>query len=355
MRVSKVELSGLGPFEEAVFEVPAPVGPGELVLFEGENDSGKSALLQAIATALCWRRAQRQQAGAYLYSARTIHGLEDRPLLWQSNSCSESYPRLLVDLEGDGVRERLTFDEVSLLAVPPRIPLSPVDNTEWAASEARVRLQQALSYVIGYEVHLGGLMWDFRHFSDGLRGTVWWLHDLVGKLHQTWEDKTRSALDQDFWLFLDGVDEGLHPRLTLRLLPALRTLFPRARIYAATHSPFMVASAGYGYVFTIQTNHKSHRVSGPQAYLALEPGMPLERIVTTVFDSPSMFVDEVTRAHLETHETAIAALRKGNPPGDGFVQARTWLLARTEEVGAVVAMREAPVYAAIRALLRKTS
>lgn len=65
----------------------------------------------------------------------------------------------------------------------------------------------------------------------------------------TWADTARSPLDQDFWLILDEIDQGLHPQLQMRLFPALRELFPRARIYATTHSPFVVALLGDGVVF----------------------------------------------------------------------------------------------------------
>src|SRR5262249_27196138 len=49
MRVTRIELSGIGPFDDAVFELPAPAGRGEVVLFEGPNWSGKTTIAQAIA------------------------------------------------------------------------------------------------------------------------------------------------------------------------------------------------------------------------------------------------------------------------------------------------------------------
>lgn len=49
MRLAKLELKDVGPFEDAVFEVPEPTGPGELVLFEGPNGSGKTTIVQTIA------------------------------------------------------------------------------------------------------------------------------------------------------------------------------------------------------------------------------------------------------------------------------------------------------------------
>ncbi|HVK66055.1 MAG TPA: ATP-binding protein, partial [Polyangium sp.] len=55
MRVARLELSGIGPFEDAVFEVPEPPAgsSGELVFFEGPNGCGKTTIAQAIALAAC--------------------------------------------------------------------------------------------------------------------------------------------------------------------------------------------------------------------------------------------------------------------------------------------------------------
>lgn len=53
MRISRLELDGIGPFEGAVFEIPAPPegSRGELVLFEGPNGCGKTTIALAIALA----------------------------------------------------------------------------------------------------------------------------------------------------------------------------------------------------------------------------------------------------------------------------------------------------------------
>src|SRR5258706_16448708 len=53
MRVSRIRFDGIGPFDNATFEIPPPPEgqTGELVLFEGPNGSGKSTIMEAIATA----------------------------------------------------------------------------------------------------------------------------------------------------------------------------------------------------------------------------------------------------------------------------------------------------------------
>src|SRR6185369_13027510 len=48
MRVTRLAFKDVGPFEDAVFEIPDPQGRGELVLFEGPNGSGKTTIVEAL-------------------------------------------------------------------------------------------------------------------------------------------------------------------------------------------------------------------------------------------------------------------------------------------------------------------
>ncbi|HSN96868.1 MAG TPA: AAA family ATPase, partial [Candidatus Nanopelagicales bacterium] len=51
MRIERLSLKNVGPFDDAMLVFPEPEEPraGELVLFEGPNGSGKSTLAEAIA------------------------------------------------------------------------------------------------------------------------------------------------------------------------------------------------------------------------------------------------------------------------------------------------------------------
>ena len=180
--------------------------------------------------------------------------------------------------------------------------------------------------------------------GEGLRSTMAWLSDLLVRLERIrWADTTRSPIDQDFWLILDEIDESLHPTMQVRILPALRALFPNARIYATTHSPFVVASVGQGTIFAIRPD-ADHRVRGEVRPLALEPDQSLEWVVTEVFDAQAGFVDRGTLEKLQAHKRDVRALeRAGTIEWGAFSARRAELMALNDEVRAVVAMQEVPV------------
>jgi hypothetical protein len=177
-----------------------------------------------------------------------------------------------------------------------------------------------------------------------MRSTFAWLSDLLVRLHRvTWEDVHRSPLEQDFWLILDEIDESLHPTMQMRILPALRRLFPNAHIYATTHSPFVVASAGEGVVFPIRPD-KDHKVRNKVKHLLLEPGQSLEWVVTEIFQAHAGFVDPGTRDALDAHKRDVRRLqRKNDIDWEAFLARRDGLMKLNDEVRTVVAMQEVPV------------
>ena len=402
MRLARLELKDVGPFEDAVFEIPEPKGPGELVLFEGPNGSGKTTIVQAIA---CAAEPTGHGAGSVLHA----------PLGELLRRRSGDDARIAVEVEAGG--ERLRFDFPS--SYPDWIPSTyrsngPVDklrayqvaasagaSLEWGAfafrshlgtptvasegpsdikvspllgalsfgkveransyfgqfltnvefdrikaalyaqevepsdehdkmagiAEARRdslrRFETVLSRVLDRSVRIqfpfgqhspdipiDGEKVPIDLLGEGLRSTIAWLADLMVRLERVpWADTTRSPLEQDFWLILDEIDESLHPTMQARILPAVRELFPNARIYATTHSPFVVASVGEGTIFPIRPD-KDHKVRGKVEARALQYGQSLELVTADIFQAPSGFVDQRTQDDLEAHDRDVQALQR---------------------------------------------
>lgn len=471
MRIERVELSGVGPFEDAVLEIPEPTGNGELVLFEGPNGSGKSTLanLAAVCVAhhaqvtlgkvaldpkfspysihfpedsslpglihqtqppvvlllkrkrlpsgaltvrlghgpkhllvklgpdffshanaegadpdsrldvarplaemeFCARgETHRLSWAAFAYQAHQSSakletpGPKDLPdpplkgaLSFGASSVAHNLGQLLANIEYERVRASVYAQQGS----------TPEERDKMAATaearrESLSRFTQVMTEVldrkVGIEFPFGKnapeLTFDgdkipIDLLGEGLRSTIAWLSDLLVRLHQiTWRDTVRSPFDQEFWLILDEVDEGLHPTLQARLFPSLRSLFPNARIYATTHSPFVVASVGEGYVFPLRPD-KQGRVRGPVEPRKLTPGQSLEWVISEIFEARTGFVDDPTREDLSGHKRDIRQFQKtGTMDWPAFLSRRARLLGLNDEVRTVVFMQESPIAADIR-------
>jgi AAA domain, putative AbiEii toxin, Type IV TA system/AAA domain len=441
MRISRLELDGIGPFEQAVFEIPPPPEgtTGELVLFEGPNGCGKTTIVQAISSfggsdeliqrlhdqgelaedigppisqfvqrfrsdgeaivriehgADWWRTygfkpgrvgpwngtpgpafpaSARRGWAAFAYKGHlptpviaTKGPAEiDAPPLRGALSfgavepASAHFGQLLVNLDQEVAK---AFREAHRDGLPSdrRLELERL-----AASRQRMldEIARAISEVLGRKVtfevpighHAPTVLVDREPIpldllGEGMRSTLSWLADLLVRLHRIpWANTACSPLEQDFWLILDEIDESLHPALQRRILPTLRNLFPNARIYATTHSPFVVASVGEGYVFPIRPDKKTHLVTGETKPKELLPGQSLSWIVEEIFDTPSMFLDEETQAGLAAHERDVKALRtKKSIDWEPFLKNRRWLMGLNDEVATIVGMREVPVQDVIR-------
>lgn len=433
MRLARLELKEIGPFEDAVFELPEPGGRGELVLFEGPNGSGKTTIVQVIALAAAaggnwevlgapWTELVRRiRSASGLARARVEHLLESvttelapaQPqmslgppdveiharlsqfaaasmsrdvtpwaafafrghvhtatlgtegpkeifahplqgaLSFGADTRSSSHlGQLLINLEYDRIQAKLYASERDAGEKRP-----PLEDTAASRARSLARFTHMLSRVtdrrvdieFGVGVRTPRLLFDGTDIpvdllGEGLRNTVSWLGDLFFRLERTpWASPETSPFDQDFWLILDEIEESLHPTMQSRILPALREIFPNAHIYATTHSPFVVASAGEGVVFPIRPD-RDHLVRGKVEPRPLEPGQSLEWVTTEIFQARSGFVDERSRSMLEEHKREVRRFqRTGTMDWDAFLSRRAELMRLNDEVRTIVAMQEVPV------------
>lgn len=440
MRLARLELKDVGPFEDAVFEIPEPKGPGELVLFEGPNGSGKTTIVQAIAVTLdhgAWsgfsgpempmgsptkeleRRfrprsglvATADEQGGLTIRSKTSpmvsfsqsqavkeelrplqhfakHPTGNAGLGWaafayqghqrtpvvatqgpadikapplrgalsfgesESEPASAYFGQLLTNIEFDRIKAALYAqeakpsdgrDEMARVAEARRDSLRRFENVFSRVLDRNVRIQ----FPFGQhspDITIDGEKIPIDLLGEGMRSTIAWLSDLMVRLERIpWADTTRSPLEQDFWLILDEIDESLHPTMQARILPAIRELFPNARIYATTHSPFVVASVGEGTIFPIRPG-KDHKVRGKVEPRPLERGQSLEWVTTEIFEASTGFVDAWTRDALGAHKRDVRRFqRSGSIDWDAFFARRAELMKLNDEVRTVVAMQEVPI------------
>lgn len=451
MRISRLSLKNVGPFDDAALEFPEPEGDGELVLFEGPNGSGKTTIAEAIAvlvgqsrgpraasgkitaTAMPWQvfntRIRGGEASAtFSHGESSIDVVQTNPMVgstrtaspvteliddfnlagfspidpskrlgWATFAFKAHTPSATLDSQGPReiaehpLKGTLGFGagycaSASLGQLLMNMEFERIQNAQYATErsegaerfriaaedrrKALLRFEHAFSTLLSRNVSfvfLPGrlapqMLFDGEEIpidllGEGMRSTVSWLADLLVRLERIpWADTERSPFEQEFWLILDEIEASLHPRMQMRLLPALRELFPRARIYATTHSPFVVASAGEGHVFSIRPDPATHRVSGIIEPKKLEPGQSLEWVVESIFSTPTGIIDPETRASLETHQHEVNALRGGQEiDWPQFLKRREELVGLNDEVSTIVRMAEGPVRKTIETKLREAS
>ena len=99
-----------------------------------------------------------------------------------------------------------------------------------------------------------------RQLPDGLRSIIGWLVSCVAKMsaiHPEHED----PLSLPLILLLDEPESHLHPAWQRKVLPAAQALFPQAQIFAATHSPFIIASANEGWIHVLRADDATGAVT----------------------------------------------------------------------------------------------
>lgn len=294
----------------------------------------------------------------------------DRPALRGALSFGDIFP---ASAELGQILVNIYFDHLQVWRAAEGARGTPEEAELRAQADAQQasldRMRRALSDVLGRKVtieflprqrppiiKLDGEIIPLDLLGEGFRRTLAWLGDLSARLELTpWKDTTKSPFDQDFWLLLDEIDQSLHPEMQRHILPALRRLFPRARIYATTHSPFVVASAPDGCVFPIRADPATHRVRGAVTPIKLGPGRSLSWATEEVFGVSSSFVDEETIARLAEHKKAVERLRRGEVEGfdwAAFARLRAPLIETEGDGRAIVMLVEAKVRARIDEGLR---
>jgi AAA domain, putative AbiEii toxin, Type IV TA system len=64
--------------------------------------------------------------------------------------------------------------------------------------------------------------------------------------------KSESAFDIPCIILLDEIETHLHPSWQWKVLPAFQKMFPKAQIFVATHSPFVIASLNKGMIHRLR-------------------------------------------------------------------------------------------------------
>ena len=157
------------------------------------------------------------------------------------------------------------------------------------------------------DIPLGGPLYA-GDLSSGTQGTLLWVWALALKIasHYDWTPgwEAKSAV-----LLIDEIENHLHPTWQRRVIPALLEHFPGLQIFAATHSPFVVAGRKAGQVHLLQRSEEG----GVSATTNTEDviGWTVDEILRTM-----MGVDDPTDQETASAAQELRKLRAQGPITD---------------------------------------
>lgn len=323
MRITQIQLQNIGSFENEtiIFKEKTAPEKAEIHIFVGENGTGKSTLLYALAAwrvedNLIYKRFINRNSWAEIsFSKETtlkinstgIHTIREKNeiqafLDYQNyhntnkfsfagfaysgnRSLMESRVESYADLQESPFKDALSFDKT----VNNKLLVQAIANAKIKESLAKSAgnaedeaifgevtqiIEKIVSEIIGKEVkfHLNytplevtlileGKKLNFEVLPDGLKAILSWVSDLLIRLSRIpWENDT-PILERNFILFLDEIEIHLHPAWQRKILPVIQNLFPNAQIFLATHSPFVANSVDGAYIYELENKEGNTKIT----------------------------------------------------------------------------------------------
>lgn len=366
--ITSITLTNLRPFQSMVLDLPAPAeGAGQWMVLVGENGTGKSTVLRALAFALADGSAA---AGALAKAEAPYRGAATGPAKIEVRTRDRSFSAT-IDLDREAGREVLSreprngghrpfvvaygchrgsalgdptrgvsfapeldiatlFDETRGLAPAEswltKLKLGAEQAPGGRAAELFESVQQVLCAVLQIQtldVLADGVWVDspatgrarLAALSDGYLTTAGWVVDLIAR----WLDR-EQRLGHDVTpkfhetmegvVLLDEVDLHLHPRWQRRILPDLKRLFPRLSFVVTTHQPLTLLGADPGEILVLRREEGGF-IDVRQ--IDLEKGLRTDQVLTGEWFGLSTTLDPDTLKLLDRHREL---LRQGVSESD---------------------------------------
>ena len=202
-------------------------------------------------------------------------------VIFRAYSCAGSISRDIVDIQ----KYPTTYMGLATTMPKETLPDNWDDLPEWERHNLQNLARPTVTHpAMGIPTFNGMNTLFMGALSSGTQGLFGWILYLALKLaafnrfEEGWEDKPAI-------LFVDEIENHLHPTWQRRVIPTLLEYFPNLQIFGATHSPFVVAGLRAGQVHLLKRE---------------QPGA-----VTTTTNSEDVVgwtADEILRAWMEVDE-----------------------------------------------------
>lgn len=379
--IRSIEIKNFKLLRDVKINLPAPTGERApwLVLL-GENASGKSSILQAIALALVGaEEASRQIQASRVLTHGSMRGRivlnfwdNDIPVTLEYERGKREFTgtmrpsatvRAFGALRHMERRGRRNIDAVVPLTIIGQI-MRPIARIEypnrWLATRSPEQfdvIARALKDLLPIPVEtllemsgsdlmirLGDVLTPLSHASSGYQTVIGVAVEIMKMVFEFWETLESAAAV----VIIDELDAHLHPRWKMRIVTALRTAFPNIQFIASTHDPLLLRGL---------RNHETalvKRVDGIGAvvntHLPPIEGMQIDEILTSSVFGLDTTIDPETEALFDEYYYLLS-----NPQTDADQARITELrerLADRESLGRNA--RENLMLAAAQQFLRET-
>lgn len=176
--------------------------------------------------------------------------------------------------------------------------------------------------------------------SDGYQAMAAWCGDLLFRITETFNDH-KDPLKSRGVLLVDEIDLHLHPVWQRRLVEFLRGTLPHLQVVLTTHSPLTVHSAEEGELFVMRRD--------PLGGTAMDAyrGAPNKLMLHQLLQSPIFGLDTLDSPQVEAVREELRSLQRiGADSGPADARATSRIRALEEKLSDVPNWRDVPPYLA---------
>jgi energy-coupling factor transporter ATP-binding protein EcfA2 len=157
-------------------------------------------------------------------------------------------------------------------------------------------------------VHWEGKNLPINALADGLRSLVGWLTSAMIILDQQAREAGHADITEcESIILLDEIEAHLHPAWQRRVIPTFQRLLPKAQIFCATHSPFVISSLNHGWIHQFEKDEGGKIRITP---IPASPGDSYDSVIEDIMGIKERF-DPETEALLVKFRAQREAVLKG--------------------------------------------
>ncbi|HZH31879.1 MAG TPA: AAA family ATPase [Pyrinomonadaceae bacterium] len=349
--IERIEIRNFKIIENLTIQIPSEsADKGSWLLLLGENGTGKSSILQAIALTLMGKRHRTAlklkasdfvrygkqsgyikvyltgsadpielhfRKGSRLFSAKP----EDPKVLLLAYGATRLLPRGGTTTQtGQALATRQIEAAKAYNLFNPFIPLNDATKWLWQLEDKEFdRIARSLKDLMllkpkdrllrnprnkqKIEVAAFGTMITLEDLSDGYQSVVALTTDIMNVMRLRW-----PAMEiAEGIVLIDEIDAHLHPSWKMKIVQRLRTVFPRLQFLVTSHDPLTLRGLHAGEVVVMKSDNKSRPVIITD--LPSPEGMRVDQLLTSEYFGLNSTIDPAIEEKFEQYYHLLA-LRK---------------------------------------------